>query len=1520
MSAHNAAADALQRKIFSRYVNQKLSTSRGINVVDVVDEGKTGVLLFNLIEVLSENQFGEKYNANPKMRVHSLDNCNRALKFAKEQGVIMKVFPQAENLVDGDEKACLGLIWSIILKFMKFGDADESLNAKDALLMWVQNKTHGYAGVEVKDFKSSMKDGLALGAVIHKHRPSMINFNDLKPGAANAATNWKIVQAAAEAYFNLEPYITPEEITRLDENCMVIYVADFYYGIAEQRKVDLAGRRLHKLIDFTKVNDELRAQYADRAHSFTSRVAKVRELLNDRTIDNNMEGAKHRIAQFYEYKATDKSAILADQLNIEGLYNSLSMRLANGKRPAYVPPAGTDLDAMNATVAELEKTEQERKTALHAELNRQIKLLDFDRQHKDRSVKLAAYQAETLAYLQTKEVSHSVGAAEYQVRRLDASDEQRQNIFNSTFTRLKEAGSYLESEHYERTHEVRAREAELEQTFAQLAESSAAKRPILLDDLSREKFREEMRLQNEQHISDFNSTLAWVAESEAYLSKKEHVDSVADANRQLGLIQAYAASKESKTKNNVASIKALGAKINSARYNEGLSTYQFGDAPDTVFPIDIHNRESTIDEEWHHLDKLYAQKKAILDDDFARETFRHALVLRNQQHIKQFNQISAWVKESESYLRHKEVTASVSDAQVALSIIQAYVEDKATQTESSVAHLKKNGGEILTAKYEGLHSSYTFGSAATDTAHPQDIQSRESTVDQSWAELDSLYDHKKAVLDDDLAREQFRTSLRLQNQTHIKQHAQLVAWATENEAYLNHKEVIDSVPEAQTALSILDAYLKDNAIQIQTNVAFLNQKGVDILTAKYETQYSSYTFGSAASDTAHPVDIQTREADIQSRFQRLDERYRHKLAVLSDDLAREQFRALLTQQNQTHIKQHSQLVAWSIENEAYLSKKEVIDSVPEAQTALSILEAFSKDKVTQTETSVDFLNHKGAGILSAEYETQYSSYTFGSAASDTAHPVDIQTREADIQSRLTTLDGLHAQKHVVLSDDLARESFREALYVQDSTHHYAFNALEAWSAESTAYLQVREEIDDIPKANTAISILAGWREGKAQQINTAAASFKQAGHQILSAKYETQHSSYTFGSAASDRVHPADIQKRESDIDAHWGALDELAATKDQWLAGERDRELRKEEKRVEFANQSSAFIRTTVEAGQEAEATHFGFTLAEVEAFAAKLSESDASIRAATKKELDVAVATFGAGAALGVNENVYTNASPASLGQQLQVLEGELEKRQGRYNEELERQRYLDDLCRQFAAIADPFAANIVASKNGISNSREELEVQLQSLLGRIEQANGSDRGGLEAIDAAQQKLDAEGVTNNIHTTQTAKDITVQHQQFNVFLERKQAMLTDAIEQAKLRGLTPDQFKEIDENFNQFDADHDKLLSARELKTCLYSLGEEKGPKQIAEIVEKYGNGSGSITYENFKEFMIQLFGDADTKDEILNGFQLINRRADGIATPERIALVMVPEDVDCIVNTSPAKGEGSDYVAWTEDAFSR
>ena len=46
---------------------------------------------------------------------------------------------------------------------------------------------------------------------------------------------------------------------------MVVYVSEYYAGIAAQRKLDIAARRIGKLITYTKANDELRNEYNERA-------------------------------------------------------------------------------------------------------------------------------------------------------------------------------------------------------------------------------------------------------------------------------------------------------------------------------------------------------------------------------------------------------------------------------------------------------------------------------------------------------------------------------------------------------------------------------------------------------------------------------------------------------------------------------------------------------------------------------------------------------------------------------------------------------------------------------------------------------------------------------------------------------------------------------------------------------------------------------------------------------------------------------------------------------------------------------------------------------------------------------------------------------------------------------------------------------------------------------------------------------------------------------------------------------
>lgn len=118
------------------------------------------MILIHLLEVLGNECLG-RYASKPKMRVQRFENVNKALDFVKARGIQMTNIG-AEDVVDGNKKIILGLIWTLILRFTISDINEEGLTAKEGLLLWCQRKTACYEDVEVRDFSGSWNDGLAL--------------------------------------------------------------------------------------------------------------------------------------------------------------------------------------------------------------------------------------------------------------------------------------------------------------------------------------------------------------------------------------------------------------------------------------------------------------------------------------------------------------------------------------------------------------------------------------------------------------------------------------------------------------------------------------------------------------------------------------------------------------------------------------------------------------------------------------------------------------------------------------------------------------------------------------------------------------------------------------------------------------------------------------------------------------------------------------------------------------------------------------------------------------------------------------------------------------------------------------------------------------------------------------------------------------------------------------------------------------------------------------------------------------
>jgi len=487
---------ALQRKIFTRWASQRLWGAKKIKVTDIVKDFSNPQVSFGLIETLSEKTYKGKIEKQAT-KFQAIANANNMLKFTFDEcGVIMKNKPSAENIVDGEEKEILGLVFNLMMKFLKFQDDEDSkgnLTAKDALLLWVQNKTTSYNDVKPSSFKDAAHWGLTLCALIHKHRPKLIDFGSLNKD--DTAKNIMIAMDAAEEYFGLEKYITVEEFMRLDDNSLFVYVSDYFYGIAEQRKIDQAARRIKRLIIFTKTTDALRNDYNSQADDFKNRLKKVEDILSDRSIDNTLSGARAKMDEFYKYKAEDKGVLLGLQLNLEGLYNNLALLLSNNKRPQFRPPSGLTLRDIDEAMLHLEKVEQERKVALQTELNRQLQLVELNKEHTSLVEKIKNWGNQKMEYLQTKEDIGSVGIAQFALKTLEEFNMELEDVTKTEYDEIQNIGKKLKSEKYEFMADVETKENDIKMLEKDLRNEQVSKKKYLDEMLQRELKKEELRIQ-----------------------------------------------------------------------------------------------------------------------------------------------------------------------------------------------------------------------------------------------------------------------------------------------------------------------------------------------------------------------------------------------------------------------------------------------------------------------------------------------------------------------------------------------------------------------------------------------------------------------------------------------------------------------------------------------------------------------------------------------------------------------------------------------------------------------------------------------------------------------------------------------------------------------------------------------------------------------------------------------------------------------------------------------------------------
>lgn len=223
----------VQKKTFAKWINSQLLKNHHEPISDLFVDLRDGNRLLSLLEVLTSKVYKRERG---RMRVHHLNNVNKALQIL-EQNNVKLVNISSNDIVDGNPKLTLGLVWSIILHWQVHYHLKDLMtelqqtNLEKTLLAWCRQNSQNYSGVDIKNFTTSWSDGLAFNAILHKWKPHLFDFNNIARKHPNARLDHAF--RIAQEQLGIERLLDPEDVNTSvpDKKSIMMYVMCLFQSL-----------------------------------------------------------------------------------------------------------------------------------------------------------------------------------------------------------------------------------------------------------------------------------------------------------------------------------------------------------------------------------------------------------------------------------------------------------------------------------------------------------------------------------------------------------------------------------------------------------------------------------------------------------------------------------------------------------------------------------------------------------------------------------------------------------------------------------------------------------------------------------------------------------------------------------------------------------------------------------------------------------------------------------------------------------------------------------------------------------------------------------------------------------------------------------------------------------------------------------------------------------------------------------------------------------------------------------------
>uniref|UniRef100_A0A672HVP3 Utrophin n=1 Tax=Salarias fasciatus TaxID=181472 RepID=A0A672HVP3_SALFA len=222
--------DAVQKKTFTKWINAQFSKTGKTPIKDMFSDLRDGRKLLDLLEGLTGTVLTKERGFT---RVHSLNNVNKVLQVLHQNNVDL-VNIGGTDIVDGNHKLTLGLIWSIILHWQVkdiMKDIMSNLqqtNSEKILLSWVRQCTRSYPEVNVLNFTTSWTDGLALNGILHHFRPEAFSWEQVL--RLSPVERLDHAFTVAKDQLAIERLLDPEDVAVQlpDKKSIIMYITSLF--------------------------------------------------------------------------------------------------------------------------------------------------------------------------------------------------------------------------------------------------------------------------------------------------------------------------------------------------------------------------------------------------------------------------------------------------------------------------------------------------------------------------------------------------------------------------------------------------------------------------------------------------------------------------------------------------------------------------------------------------------------------------------------------------------------------------------------------------------------------------------------------------------------------------------------------------------------------------------------------------------------------------------------------------------------------------------------------------------------------------------------------------------------------------------------------------------------------------------------------------------------------------------------------------------------------------------------------